>query len=570
VRLIPQQFSEDTPPGEKDVFNLFAQSNNNWVVFHSIDIAPFSGQQYRIRRREIDFVAVIPEIGILCIEVKSHRNITFDGFCWRPDSIKTSPFSQSSGASATFFKALKNHWPEAKKIPVVSCCVFPNANFELMQNIQVHNCELMDARTYRSLNDADAFTQKLKEMATASITNASNLFAMSKPLSSREVSRIVKVCQPFSTVKQTPREEIDFLESKNEVLLIEQQKVVLQLFKLNSRLLVNGGAGTGKTLLSIMLAKELNLSNLKIGVFCFNKLIGDWLKSRLVGNDNKCVVGSINSALISHCKINIPRNPDQLFWSSVPLQIIDFFNNTPTQKFDVLIVDEAQDILGNDDWFNCLEHMLEGGLQGGKYLFLGDFENQLLFNKKNLQTNLELLELEYTPTKWLLSENCRNYEEVGENAIRLAGMMESPYSNYLKKQKPNVSLYEINTYNEPLDQLDEISLIIKDLKKEGYKPNEITLLSFKPLKQSTIKIGDFLGGSKAQRSEIDTEDLVLESIYNYKGMENKIIIYFDIEVSNTEVCRDLMYTGITRATDAIRLSVNERSKQILVNWLMSY
>ena|SRR5690554_41249 len=569
MRLIPAQHNEDTPPGEKLVFNLFSQSNSDWVVFHSLDIAPFSGQQYRIRRREIDFIVIIPDVGILCIEVKSHKNITFDGFCWQPDSIKTSPFSQSSSAAATFFTALKSYWSEAKKIPVVSCCIFPNASFELMPNVQVHNCELMDARTFRSLKNADEFTKKLQEMAITSISNASNLFAMPTPLSNKEISRLIKLCQPFSTVKQTAREEIDFLEFRNETLLIEQQKVVLQLFKLNSKVIVNGGAGTGKTLLSIMLAKELSQSNIKIGVLCFNKLVGAWLKNHFFDHDNNCVVGSINSALISYCKIDIPHNPDHLFWSSVPLQIVNFFTENPAKKFDVLIIDEAQDILGNDDWLNCLGHMLEGGFQGGKYLFLGDFENQLFFNKKNLQTNLELFELEYTPTKWLLSENCRNYEEVGENAIRLAGMMESPYSNYLKKQKPSISLYEINTYHVPQKQLDAISLIIKDLKSHGYKSSEITLLSFKPLKQSSIKVGDLVCGSKVKRSEINTDNLVLESIYNYKGMENKIIIYFDIDVVNTEACRDLMYTGITRATDAIRLFVNERSKPILINWLMS-
>jgi hypothetical protein len=569
MRLIPQKYSEDTPPGEKDVFNLFSQSNSNWVVFHSIDIAPFSGQQYRIRRREIDFIAIIPDVGILCIEVKSHKHITFDGFCWQPDSIKISPFAQSSGAAATFFKALKSYWPEAKKIPVVSCCIFPNAIFELTPNIQVHNCELMDSRVFRSFKNADEFTQRLKVMALTTVSNSSNLFTITKSLSSKEVSKIIKVCQPFSTVKHTLREEIDFLDLQNQSLLIEQQRVVLQLFELNSRVLVNGGAGTGKTLLSIMLAEELKRSNLKVAVLCFNNLVGNWLKSRLRGDEKNCVVGSINAALLGHCKISVPQKPDQVFWSSVPLQISSSFENGLFEKFDVLIIDEAQDILGNDGWLNCLGQMLEGGLTGGKYLFLGDFENQLLFNKKNLQTNLEILELEYFPTKWLLSENCRNYEEVGENAIRLAGMEESPYSNYLKKQKPSISLYEISTFQDPLEQFDKINQIIKDLKNEGYKANEITLLSFKSLKQSSIKVGDFLGGSKANRSETDFEGLVLESVYTYKGMENKIIIYFDIEVSNTEICRDLMYTGITRATDAVRLFVNEKSKKILVNWLMS-
>ncbi|GAA0856300.1 nuclease-related domain-containing DEAD/DEAH box helicase [Aliiglaciecola litoralis] len=568
MRIIPQNYSENTPPGEKDVFNLFSQSNSNWVVFHSIDIAPFTGQQYRIRRREIDFIAIIPEVGILCIEVKSHNYISFDGGGWRPDSIKSSPFSQSSGASAAFFKALMNYWPEAKKIPVVSCCIFPNAIFELTPNIQVNNCELMDSRAFRSLKHADEFTHQLKAMAIQSISNASNISTMSKPLNGKEISKIVKLCQPFSTVKQTPREEIEFRDSKNESLLIEQQRVVFQLFKLNSKVLVNGGAGTGKTLISIMVAEELSRRNLKVGVFCFNKLVGDWLKMRL-DNHKNFVVGSINSALISHCKISLPKIPDQTFWLNVPLKIASYFQNQPSEKFDVLIVDEAQDILGNDNWLNCLEHSVEGGLKGGKYLFLGDFENQLLFNKLNLQINLELLEIEYSLTKWLLSENCRNYEEVGENAIRLAGMEESPYSNYLKKHKPSISLYEIKTFAEPIEQIDEINLIVKGFLNEGYMPSEITLMSFKPLKQSTIKVGDRLGSIGVRRNAIGSEDLVLESIYTYKGMENKIIIYFDVEVSNTEICRDLMYTGITRATEAVRLFVNERSKQILVNWLMS-
>jgi hypothetical protein len=569
VRLIPQRFSEETPPGERDVFNFFAQSNAKWVVFHSVDIAPFSGQQYRIRRREIDFIAVIPDVGILCIEVKSHSRITFDGYCWQPDSIKISPFAQSSGAAATFFKALKNYWPEAKKIPVVSCCIFPNARFELTSNVQVHGCELMDSRTYRRCKDADDFTTHLKTMAVASIENASNLFKISNSLSNKDIARIIKVCQPFSTLKQSPRENIDYLELKNELLIIQQQQIVIQLFELNSKILVNGGAGTGKTLLAIMLAKKLSAIGLRVALLCHNKLVGGWLKGHFIDADTNVIAGPINSSMLSLCDIQVPRDPSSKFWNGLPLQVANHFDSNPHKKFDVLIIDEAQDILGNDDWLSSIDKILEGGLQGGKYLFLGDFENQLLFNKQNLQANLEILELEYSPTKWFLSENCRNYEEVGENAIRLAGMMESPYSNYLKKQKPSISLYEIETFVDSKDQIEIINSMIKELVNEGYQYNEITLLSFKPLSQASIKVGDQLGGSQAKRSSNESKSLILESILSYKGMENKIIIYFDIEVTNTEKCRDLMYTGITRATDAVRLFVNAKNKETLINWLMA-
>lgn len=569
MRLIPQRFSEETPLGEQDVFNFFAQSNANWVVFHSVDIAPFSGQQYRVRRREIDFIAVIPDVGILCIEVKSHSQITFDGYCWQPDSIKTSPFSQSSGAAATFFKALKNYWPEAKQVPVVSCCIFPNAIFKLTSNVQVNGCELMDSRAYRRCMNADDFTAQLKAMALASIENASNLFNLSNSLSNKDIARIIKVCQPFSTLKQSPRENIDYLELKNELLVIQQQQIVMQLFELNSKLLVNGGAGTGKTLLAIMLAKKLNDSGLRVALLCHNKLVGSWLRSRLIAVDTNVIAGPINATMLSLCDIKVPRDPDSKFWDAIPMQVANYFDDNQHEKFDVLIIDEAQDILGNDDWLNSIDRMLEGGLQGGKYVFLGDFENQLLFNKQNLQANLEFLELGYSPTKWFLSENCRNYEEVGENAIRLAGMVGSPYSNYLKKQKPSISLYEIETFVDSKDQIAIISSMIKELLNEGYQYNEITLLSFKPLSKASIKLGDYLGGSQAKRSSNESKSLILESILTYKGMENKIIIYFDIEVTNTEKCRDLMYTGITRATDAVRLLVNANNKETLINWLMA-
>lgn len=115
MKMIPQYFDDETPPGEMDVFNLLAQATCDWVTFHSVDISPLIKQNYRSRRREIDFIVIIPEIGIMCIEVKSHKSITFDGVQWSPHSIKKSPFSQSSSAAATFYKALIQLWPEAKK-----------------------------------------------------------------------------------------------------------------------------------------------------------------------------------------------------------------------------------------------------------------------------------------------------------------------------------------------------------------------------------------------------------------------------------------------------------------------
>jgi hypothetical protein len=41
-----------------------------------------------LKETEIDFVVIVPDTGILCIEVKSHECIAFDGEQWHPPEIK--------------------------------------------------------------------------------------------------------------------------------------------------------------------------------------------------------------------------------------------------------------------------------------------------------------------------------------------------------------------------------------------------------------------------------------------------------------------------------------------------
>jgi Nuclease-related domain len=75
ARLIPSFMDDATPGGERDVYNLLAAGPDDWAALHSLDLAPWN----RGLRTEIDFVIIIPDAGILCIEVKSHENIYFDG-----------------------------------------------------------------------------------------------------------------------------------------------------------------------------------------------------------------------------------------------------------------------------------------------------------------------------------------------------------------------------------------------------------------------------------------------------------------------------------------------------------
>jgi hypothetical protein len=111
--VIPSFYDESTPPGEKEVFRLLAAGPDSWVAIHSLDLAPWN----RGLRTEIDFLVVVPDVGIACIEVKSHDRIEFDGQMWRPPSIKRSPFKQALDARYTFARRLSELVPSHMRVP---------------------------------------------------------------------------------------------------------------------------------------------------------------------------------------------------------------------------------------------------------------------------------------------------------------------------------------------------------------------------------------------------------------------------------------------------------------------
>ena len=71
ANLIPREIPKTVkaPRGERDLFELFreVEGADDWNILHSYRL---SKHQSKVEG-EIDFVLVIPEFGIVCIEVKS-------------------------------------------------------------------------------------------------------------------------------------------------------------------------------------------------------------------------------------------------------------------------------------------------------------------------------------------------------------------------------------------------------------------------------------------------------------------------------------------------------------------
>ena len=568
ARLIHSFIDEHTPPGERDVFNMLSKGPDDWVIMHSLDLAPWN----RRLRTEIDFVVIVPDCGILCIEVKSHLNISFDGSFWGPPEIKRSPFKQASDGRHTFYRNLRELAPQYSSGPVVQLCIFPNALFSLSPNLSVSQWELMDNRAFRSFKSSTDFCQDLKERILSNIDEDSNLKRLINPLSNIAVQTIVDYCVPVQKRHPDAREEIRLREQEIERILREQQKPVFQLAENNDRILVTGGAGTGKSLIAMELARRKAESGDRVALLCFNQLFGHWTKEKvkLINPElPNLVVGTVIQVMAELMGIAIPQTPDKNYWNIVfPAQVEEKLTDPDLNAiapFDYIVLDEAQDILALPALWECLVQFLDGGLRNGHFALLGDFEHQVLGDRYLLKQSLDNVNQEAQPARWKLSENCRNYSIVGNTAVLLSGFEQMIYSGYLRSGG-GVKNYDINFYSSDEEQCKKLEDALKDFRGQGFRPEEITILSFLSSDTCVAK-NPLFRGYPVYPVWQEGRVTHYSTVHSFKGLENKVIILTDVSLGETEFHRDLFYTGMTRATESVRVLCNSKCQKTLFGWL---
>lgn len=568
ARLIPASTDERTPPGEKDVFRMLAGGPNNWVAVHSLDLAPWN----RGHRTEIDFVVIVPDTGIVCIEVKSHRTILFENDQWSPNDIRRSPFKQAADGRYSFYRNLVSLSPSYQRLPVVHCCIFPNAPFPLRPNLAVQPWELIDGLQFRSFKSAADFCAHLLSCMRRSIEADASLIPLRESLRPADVARIVDFCAPVHRRRVGAREDILQREKETENILRDQQRPVLRLAELNPRLVIEGAAGTGKTLIAMELAARLVGNGSRVALVCFNQLVGEWVRQRATimsaGLPN-LVAGRAIRVMADMAKVIVPEHPPSSFWDEeLPAQIEEQLtdpNFTATALFDYLIVDEAQDLLVRPRIWNCLTQFLSGGLRNGNFALFGDFTRQVLGNKSALDEQLATLLFDVRATRWRLAENCRNYEVIGDSAVRLSGFSLQTYSGYMRSGG-DLHCYDIEFYRNSADQAAIVRRWLSEFREKGYRPGEIAILSFGAEADSIAK--QLLAeGLPLQPAWKHGDGTVYSTIHAFKGLERKVILLTDLAPRQSDFYRHLIYTGLTRAVEEVRILCQEDAREVLAKWL---
>src|SRR5262249_42051867 len=162
---------------------------------------------------------------------------------------------------------------------------------------------------------------------------------------------------------------------------------------------------------------------------------------------------------------SIPNDPAPQYWvQDLPDQLEERLTDPEFRSaatLDYLVLDEAQDLLAKPRLWECLKRFLEGGVGAGSFCLFADFENLVIGDWVVMNRSLVFLQSSATPTRYRLSENCRNYRIIGDSAVRLSGFDRPVYSGYMRVGG-GIQNYDIFFYQDNGEQRDKLVQWLKE------------------------------------------------------------------------------------------------------------
>ena len=281
ARMTPPVPGINTPGGEKIVFQKIKQTSSSINALHSLEIRDHF-KKGKIKG-EADFCVIYPNHGVFIIEVKGGEWEINNGQWYgkRGNTVQSqplheSPFQQAEGNYYSISRKIIKQFPEMKKKLFGWGVVLPHASFPE----KLFELDNEEWRVWDATNINDSFEHYLKLLATKEKQRLEEKGRKVLLPSEEDCEKIKNFLRPDYEIPKLIRVEVDNTDKRIDKYTNDQFNVLDQMID-NKRLVVKGGAGTGKTLIAGEAVRRNVQDNKQVLFLCKNREITDSIRSNL-------------------------------------------------------------------------------------------------------------------------------------------------------------------------------------------------------------------------------------------------------------------------------------------------
>lgn len=537
--MIPNRPHAFAPASLEGVmFTALEKLPDEYYVFHSLRLSTVVDNTFH--ESETDFVVFNKRLGILCLEAKAGQ-VRYENGYWLYGSGEPmhngGPFNQAASNKWKLIKYFENH----RFTSILEKCKFLHAVwFPSISEIDVRGLRLPPESdkalimTKEALDDPQQYLERIlsTELPNGKQTN----------LTEQEVNRILReiLCPQFNVFPSVTFES----DLKKIVFhrMLEEQSGILNFLSEQKTAVINGAAGTGKTMIAVEKAQRHATAGEKVLFLCYNTQLKNYL-SENYAHEN------IDYYTISGlaCKLCNTTTPNYEKMKSV-LEDMYVFDNFPYMH---IVIDEGQDF--------GIDAVEETGIIEVLKSIITDIKPDnasfyIFYDKLQLVQSRKIPQyISDADCKLTLYRNCRNTENIATTSLAPITERSPKLIDGCIKGVP-AKLHFCDSDEKARERLD---LIIETLKGQGIK--DIVILTCKTESTSIL--------SNCVSNGIYRNKYRFSTCRKFKGLEADAVILIDVTSEIFEEENSLIYyVGTSRARlwlDIITTMGNESCTDVL-------
>ena len=560
----PKDFDKKSDEGV--VFEALKKLSDDYYVFHSVVVNDVVNHD--LVEREIDFVVVNQHYGVLCIEAKNGNDIRYYDRAWRYTSgekmKRGGPYNQAATAKRALKNKMRYHANDVVRSVAGRCKMFHAAwFFKMTRNaFKLKNAEGLPED---ALFELTMFADDVVDPTTA----IENIFKLNIPIN-EDLDVVTKIndeefqllldvvfCPEFNLIPSPSAKNMLIEDSMNQ-LLYEQYRL-LDFLEDQESAVINGAAGTGKTMLAVEKARRNSMEEEPVLFLCYNRLLCDHLNSVHKKNASKSYRKQFeNVDFMTISQLAKEKTGNYKDFDGLMEWLMECCDDPDKFGYKHVIVDEGQDfglvdasVDSSEAEANCsiLDLLQDAAAESNGTFYLFYDKYQMIQGGESIEYKIPDC-ITNSDCKLSLHLNCRNTKEIAQTSVtplkdsKNRAIKPKAACTWYEPAKPQMHIIgskkkAISTINEILDKYYENKLEKVVILTPGKE--EFSCLS-DSLAQGS---GDNEGYMTYSHNGIDYK---VTTCIKFKGLEADAIIMMDLDKSSFTGYKGLeFYVGTSRA-----------------------